>query len=623
MHSQESSKSGSNEKKKKNNGETPQSFSSSQPATPQSISSGVTVSGKSKHKSKTKDRDQERIQNGSSSKIVKDELGTKSKAATSKDTIDGVRKEDQQVLRPSPKSTSGLECKKRKRALNSSNNSDNCSSNADNSGSSDNSDISDCESSGRQSSLSRIGSVVSGRSSSLSSVSSTFDADHRKSLKDAKRKRTKEPMTSIKTNKTSTNNAAKEQSSETKRKDKSNNRLEPDGKKSSKDKSKSKNSDNSCESKGSKDKTKDKDSDRKQRKAERKQAKSSKDIGNGVAKGVDGGSGKSKEKSVKKEATTSTTISFSNNNSTGTTTLEIKSVKNVKMSEVKKENASPTPTNGSTVGPTSTPNTNEEKPSESKSNKFAKSSANKQRLSEESPISSPAPSLLCFSKGSDANDRSVPTSNGVRSTTGGAVKIVDNYERIMADMRKNRELSPLSSDAGSEINFGSMKRKEDSFNLSEEDEDEENEEDNGVRKRLTNGKIDSFDYETMRRKMAVDDSDVEVGERLSLFDGNKYKKKLKKDSSSLLSGSTPIDNTTVTNTNNTTPASTVLADLTYVNELILLQKQLSELQDADLLQQIVNIIEVSGIFELTSTTVDFDLMQLDRSTVKRIKLCLP
>ena len=49
-----------------------------------------------------------------------------------------------------------------------------------------------------------------------------------------------------------------------------------------------------------------------------------------------------------------------------------------------------------------------------------------------------------------------------------------------------------------------------------------------------------------------------------------------------------------------------------------LHKQLNELQDPQQLQEIVNIIEQTGLFNLTSTTFDFDLCKLDDTTLNKL-----
>ena len=49
-----------------------------------------------------------------------------------------------------------------------------------------------------------------------------------------------------------------------------------------------------------------------------------------------------------------------------------------------------------------------------------------------------------------------------------------------------------------------------------------------------------------------------------------------------------------------------------------LHRQLNDLQDPQQLQEIVNIIEQTGLFNLTSTTFDFDLCKLDDTTLNKL-----
>ena len=60
----------------------------------------------------------------------------------------------------------------------------------------------------------------------------------------------------------------------------------------------------------------------------------------------------------------------------------------------------------------------------------------------------------------------------------------------------------------------------------------------------------------------------------------------------------------------------------YATELKELQRQIMTLRDRKHLQQIVNVIEETGLFQVTSTTFDFDLCTLDRGTVIKLQNCL-
>lgn len=53
--------------------------------------------------------------------------------------------------------------------------------------------------------------------------------------------------------------------------------------------------------------------------------------------------------------------------------------------------------------------------------------------------------------------------------------------------------------------------------------------------------------------------------------------------------------------------------------LVQLYKRLVALKDSTVLQKIVDILEGSGRFEITETTLDFDLCALDKSTIKKIE----
>ena len=54
------------------------------------------------------------------------------------------------------------------------------------------------------------------------------------------------------------------------------------------------------------------------------------------------------------------------------------------------------------------------------------------------------------------------------------------------------------------------------------------------------------------------------------------------------------------------------------NTLKKLHKQLNAINDAGILQEIVNVIEQTGIYQLTPSTFDFDLCKLDESTLSKL-----
>jgi YEATS domain-containing protein 1/3 len=60
-------------------------------------------------------------------------------------------------------------------------------------------------------------------------------------------------------------------------------------------------------------------------------------------------------------------------------------------------------------------------------------------------------------------------------------------------------------------------------------------------------------------------------------------------------------------------------DSVFLTDLIDLQKRISESTNTDLLQRIVDTIEESGLFNITNSTFDFDLMKLDKNTIRKIK----
>ncbi|XP_056600462.1 MLLT1 super elongation complex subunit b isoform X1 [Triplophysa dalaica] len=57
----------------------------------------------------------------------------------------------------------------------------------------------------------------------------------------------------------------------------------------------------------------------------------------------------------------------------------------------------------------------------------------------------------------------------------------------------------------------------------------------------------------------------------------------------------------------------------YTEELVDLHRRLMALRERNILQQIVNLIEKTGNFNITNTTFDFDLFSLDESTVRKLQ----
>ncbi|XP_058870159.1 protein ENL-like isoform X2 [Acipenser ruthenus] len=60
-------------------------------------------------------------------------------------------------------------------------------------------------------------------------------------------------------------------------------------------------------------------------------------------------------------------------------------------------------------------------------------------------------------------------------------------------------------------------------------------------------------------------------------------------------------------------------DKAYTDELVDLHRRLMALRERNVLQQIVNLIEETGHFNVTNTTFDFDLFSLDESTVRKLQ----
>ncbi|XP_036435427.1 protein ENL isoform X2 [Colossoma macropomum] len=60
-------------------------------------------------------------------------------------------------------------------------------------------------------------------------------------------------------------------------------------------------------------------------------------------------------------------------------------------------------------------------------------------------------------------------------------------------------------------------------------------------------------------------------------------------------------------------------DKAYTEELVDLHRRLMALRERSVLQQIVNLIEETGHFNVTNTTFDFDLFSLDESTVRKLQ----
>lgn len=248
-----------------------------------------------------------------------------------------------------------------------------------------------------------------------------------------------------------------------------------------------------------------------------------------------------KEHNLKKEATTSTKISFSNNNSTGLTTLEITSVKNVKMlqSESKKS-----------------------KQHQDQSLNQSDKRSFKDKLPADSYVPSPLTKDDQYENGTPYSSPGYPdyhrtsgkqTGDGRRKSEKAAYA-----ERIMSDMRKNsEEISPLNSESE---NF--------------DDPYQSNDESSALRSNFHNGSVKEETKSRKAKRPAY--SDEEADDQLRHE---------------------------------------------YVSDLLVLQKQISELKDKEMLHEIVQIVRESGTFTMNGTKFDFDLLKLDKTTVKKVKMC--
>ncbi|XP_032903072.1 protein ENL isoform X2 [Amblyraja radiata] len=65
-----------------------------------------------------------------------------------------------------------------------------------------------------------------------------------------------------------------------------------------------------------------------------------------------------------------------------------------------------------------------------------------------------------------------------------------------------------------------------------------------------------------------------------------------------------------------------VSNKSYTEELVDLHRRLMALRERNVLQQIVNLIEETGHFNVTNTTFDFDLFSLDETTVRKLQTYL-
>ncbi|RWS09783.1 protein AF-9-like protein [Dinothrombium tinctorium] len=289
-----------------------------------------------------------------------------------------------------------------------------------------------------------------------------------------------------------------------------------------------------------------------------------------------GNSSSHKSKDVKKESSTSTTISISNNNNTGTTTLEIKSVKKEKTwdSEVKKsknkEHKNDEIKSKESVSKESSKTKSKEdiKSPKMLNNKFLKVPKEKLHtpVSQREVSSSPASILSGSLTPGGATYLGAPSS--VSSVNGPITSMINEMEQ--------ESLSPLSSgDPISPINF---------VHSSEDSSDNEQNHSSLHRNREASKARESLQQN-------------EINERRNAQRTGERDMQLTTDMQPMF-------------------------DPAYINELVMLQKRLNDLTDRDILQRVVDTVEESGLYHITSTRFDFDLMKLDRSTVSKLKMCL-
>ena len=298
---------------------------------------------------------------------------------------------------------------------------------------------------------------------------------------------------------------------------------------------------------------------------------------------------------VKKQSSTSTKISFSDNNSS--TTIEIKSVKKEKTwdNEVKKSRSKefkasdykaskekPNPTN---IGPSLSASKSKSKPEANSLNspkvdahKYLKAAKEKHssRPRKRSPsVSSDSTPLL-----------SSPPSN-----------LAANY-LTNAEVESHESLSPLSSDNSSSLRFKPIRNLD---ALSDDSDSDQSVDRSSKSKDIPKKRSHLRDATTDKPN---DSSNTQV---------NKRKRDPVQDSNKRLNCSQG---------DNLISSSPNFSDSLLMNDLIDMQKKINESTNMDLLQKIVDIIEESGLFSLTKTSIDFDLMKLDEKTIRRVKSCL-
>lgn len=295
------------------------------------------------------------------------------------------------------------------------------------------------------------------------------------------------------------------------------------------------------------------------------------------SKDVNSGSG------IKKQSSTSTKISFSDNNSS--TTIEIKSVKKEKTwdNELKKSRSKEF-------------KANEIKSKESGNNHFAFSDRSKSKDDfdmQKSPKLSANKHLKVpnDNKYSDSQrEQSIsPSPSFTGSITPGRIinsSVHAPIAAMIAEMQEQEHsLSPLSSNPASPLHFESQNNKKE-----------------------TNFSDDSIDFFSSK----VTPSKEKLYSSHNSPNKSAQNSKRKRDPPTKSGEKEPINEITWK----------MLHENHNLKELVELQRKINDVADSNILQKIVDIIEESGLFHLTTTTFDFDLMKLDQITIRKIKNCL-
>ena len=297
---------------------------------------------------------------------------------------------------------------------------------------------------------------------------------------------------------------------------------------------------------------------------------------------------------VKKQSSTSTKISFSDNNSS--TTIEIKSVKKEKTwdNEVKKSRSKEfkssefKPAKDKTNPNTSSTSVGSNKSkikSEANCLKSSKVEANKNLKGSKDKFTS-RPRKRSTSLSSESH--LTPALSSPPSNSG------PNISQNL-DIESHESMSPLSSDNNSNsVEFRRIPNNNESNKAFISDDSESEASDEEFKPKKTNKK----DFDSINKNKKQNSQTIKRKRDISKESNKKSEKSKSGDPL------TPVSN---------------FNDSLLSSDLIEIQKKLNESTNSDLLQTIVDIIEESGLFSLTKTTIDFDLMKLDDKTITKIK----